>query len=306
MSGNNKTGFQLLVHNTSHIARAGSPRKAFQFMKGYLRFFPYSHRWLVFIYNFYQRHTGGDPTLDLVRAKFSRAYYSRQQTASARLEHLISHYRLLEASFSPIALKRLLVGESVQLGSLTGKSGEIYTLSLTRQHRFRFEGEMTIMLHRQLNAHMLAAVTFSIIHLIDKSIQIRIGGLQGSAGEEAKAEVVFATKDLSGLRPKGAVIDALYALSDTLRCTHIEATNVANHPLKDRNHHFVAMNDSFWEEFAIGRERKGAFILPLAQPTRTLEEVPSKRKKDWLARQNLKYDLCHQIQSALILLLAGS
>ncbi|WP_443748454.1 DUF535 family protein [Asticcacaulis solisilvae] len=130
-------------------------------------------------------------------------------------------------------------------------------------------------------------------------MQIRIAGLQGPAGEDAKQAVVGATRNMWGARPKGVVLDALYALAEVLECRDIQAVQTHNHPLKDINHLIVADNDGFWAEIATARTIHGDFILPARLPVRSLEAVPAKKRKDWLARQALKAGLRRGVQAEL-------
>lgn len=79
-----------------------------------------------------------------------------------------------------------------------------------------------------------------------------------------------------------------YLLS--LNVNEILATAADNHPVKltnkRRNRTFFADYNGFWQEIGGVLNVDGNFTLLEALPERKLEDVPSKKKKDWIARHN--------------------
>jgi uncharacterized protein VirK/YbjX len=280
--------FALLMDSSRRIRAAHGLKKAKRFVTSYIQYLPHSARWLHYAHALYRHYHDALPPVEMLRSKFTRGYYSKKLSPGHRLKLLLSHYAVMESYLHKDILAQILAGAAINLATFPGKSGETYALSLSRHERFQYEGELTIQLSRHSDAQMLAALTFSMPFSARQQITLRIGGLQGPSGEQAKQVIVQATKDMSGARPKAIVLDALYAIANALDVEDIEAVCMANHPLKDSNHVLVADNDSFWSELASGRSHSGDFRLPAILVCRSLEEVPAKKRKDWLARKAVK------------------
>ena len=293
--------FGLLLGSVQKVCEAYGLKKAKTFMTSYVQFFPHSAHWLRFVDGLYRFHVGEAPPVEMIRSKFLRGYYSRKLTPTRRLALLTSHYDVVESYFRQDIVAKILSGTPLLLSTLCGKSGETYSLSLCHDEWFRFEGELTVFLHRDSDQQVLSAVTFTMQFTPRRQIVIRIGGLQGPSCAGAKDMVVQATKDLSGARPKSVVVDGLFAIAGMLGATQIEAVNLGNHPLKDVNHRLVADNDAFWEEMATGRAASGEYTLPVSRPSRRLEDVAAKKRKDWLVRERMKAEartaIRHRVRS---------
>jgi uncharacterized protein VirK/YbjX len=192
-----------------------------------------------------------------------------------------------------------MVGQGLDLATLSGKSGAAYRFTVAQNERFRYEGDLTIFMHRADDEQMLAALTFNLGFTPRHEVVMRIGGLQGPLAEDAKQTIVDVTRDLNGLRPKAAVLDLFYGLARALEAVRIEAVAIANHPLNKKGRGLVANNDAFWEDCGAERSADGNFILPLKLARKAFEEVPAKKRKDWLARQGLKAALETQAMAAV-------
>lgn len=279
------------------------------FVLKYLQYFPYSQRWVRFIDGYYGRYTGEAAPVELVRTKFLRSFYSRKLSPMARLGKLKAHYDFLEAHFRNHLIRTLLSGVEIRLASMTGKGGALYDIGLAQHPRYRAEGDLTLFLRRRGDEVALAALTFSFASRAgsfasregsfganaERELSLHIGGLQGPQADDGKQRVVDATRDLYGLRPKGAVLSALYDLAAVLGITDIEAVGMRNHPLNDGRHAVFANNDSFWAEQGAVAVAGGDFRLPAQLPQRAFEEVPAKKRKDWLARNALRDTVTAQL-----------
>jgi len=270
-------------------------KKAKFFVAKYLQYFPYSRRWVRFIDGYYAHYTGGVAPVEMVRTKFLRSYYNSKLGPRARLGILKAHYQFLETHFRDHMVRTLLSGTEIRLASLTGKSGGLYDIGLAQHPRYRAEGDLTLFLRRRGDEIALAAITFSFGFSARHQAVLRIGGLQGPEASDGKQRVVDATRDLYGLRPKGAVLNAFYDIAAVFGATDIEAVGMANHPLNDRRHAVFADNDAFWTEQGAQPAAGGDFRLPVRPVVRTLDEVPAKKRKDWLARQALREAVTDQI-----------
>lgn len=284
-----------LLRSASRVKEAHGFGKARFFVTKYVQFYPMSKQWVSFIDDYCEHHLGAPAPVEMIRTKFMRRFYSRKVGAAQRLKLLQSHYQVLETHLRSDIIGRLLGGEALTLGELSGKSGTQYAFSVAVHDRYRYEGDLTLFMHRAADNQLLAALTFSLGFAAHQTIEMRIGGLQGPAGEDAKQIVVDVTRDLHGLRPKNAVLDVFYDLAEVLQAATIEAVGMANHPLNDRGHAVVCNNDVFWEENGALRGRDGNYRLPRVRAVKTLEEVAAKKRKDWLARRGHKAALKAQL-----------
>ena len=277
------------------ITKAQGPKKARFFFWRSLLLWPNSFQFLNFIDKLYRDHGFDQASLDVVRTKFTRTYYSRKWSKAQQLAAIKAHYSLIEARFDRQTRQDMLSHTPIALAEVVAKSGDIYAFSVAQHERYRAEGELSLFMHKSGDPIPLATLTFSV----DEQ-NLRIGGLQGPQAEDAKQRVVDATKDLHGWRPKGAVFDVLYGVVRALRIRHIEALATANHPLRQAKRAFVADNDAFWQEMTLGQTPMGDFILPIVANERSVEEVAAKKRKDWLKRQAYKTEASDQAQMSLI------
>ena len=101
--------------------------------------------------------------------------------------------------------------------------------------------------------------------------------------------VVAATRNLNGLRPKHALLECAYAFASAFNIKKIIATSGKNCPqlaINQKKHGtFFADYDLFWQEQSGTLNKQKNYDMPMALPKRTLADVPSKKKKDWLKRQ---------------------
>ncbi len=282
---------RLFVESARRIhAEFGFGKLRFFVMK-YIQFLPHSARWLRFIDAYHRRHTGQAAPVEMLRTKFMRSYYSRRLGPGRRLRQLRDHFDLAEAWLEAAILARLLDGETQTLAEIRGKDGEAFTFTLGRHDRYRAEGELTLFMHQAGYDPALAALTFALGRDgLDRTV-VRIGGLQGPQSDDSRDRIVEATKALHGLRPKAAVVQALYAFTETLGPVAVEAVGKANHPLHNDRHAFFADNDAFWPELGGQRNPHGDWVLPVPLPERRAEDVLAKRRKSWLARQACRVTL---------------
>ncbi len=287
-----------LLATACRIHAAQGFKKTRFFVLKYLLYFPYSQGWVRFIDGYYGRYVGETAPVELVRTKFLRSFYSRKLSPAARLGKLKAHYQFLEAHFRDPFIRAVLSGTEIRLASMTGKSGGLYDIGLAQHPRYRAEGDLTLFLRRRGEDVALAALTFSFGASRGGSFgpgALRIGGLQGPQADDGKQRVVDATRDLNGLRPKGAVLSALYDLAAIFGVGDIEAVGMKNHPLNDGRHAVFADNDAFWAEQGAQATPGGDFRLPAKLPPRALETVAAKKRKDWLARNALRETLSLQL-----------
>jgi len=229
------------------------------------------------------------PLLRNVAEKVFREFCRDRFGVAERARLLTNHYSILNERLSSEAFRAYVTSVGLELARLEGRRGGRYALSLTTES-FRKEGEAAVRLVDLALGAPLATVSFTLTRTEAGVIGVSIGGLQGPRAHIGKTAVVAATRDLSGLRPKALVVETVYFLAGWFGAMEIEAatkdTHVSRNNAKKQRVTFADL-DSFWEELGGTRTASGDFRLPEKLFHRDLDDVPSKRKKEWLARRDI-------------------
>lgn len=221
-----------------------------------------------------------------VRLAMRPAYrYIRPWMTLGLKTRIISYYyEAIQKRFSPAGLQSFLNPQGNWIAELTGKSDRKYAvLMLTETTK---EGAIKLRFTDMESGIVLAMIT-GITGVDDKGHPVFwIGSVQGAHPPAGKDEIAFATKDLNNLRPKQAVFYAACALAEWF------GIDAMMGPSRDgqiamkvfyRKHKVFNDYNSFWEEFTEVKEN-GDYRVSLPLPRRQAEEVPSKRRKEWLLR----------------------
>lgn len=226
--------------------------------------------------------------------KIFRPYLRRRFGAAQRAEILRAHYDLYMSKFGAGA-GAFLQQPGVRLAQLMGKSGATYSvylgLSTTK------EGDADIFYMDDKTGAPLATLTG-----VFGPDGFYIGGLRGIKPPLGKAEIVFATRDLHGLRPKHAVLHAACTIAEWFGATAIFAPTQRNHitwRFGFSSREILADYDAFWQEFTNLQRADGDYILPLQLPRRAAEDVKSKKRSEWLKRQAHLDEMAAQAQNSL-------
>jgi len=241
------------------------------------------------------------PLLRNVAEKVFREFCRHRYGVVERARLLTDHYSILAERLSSDAFRDFVVSPGLEPARLDGRRGGRYSLLFTTDS-FRKEGEAAIRLIDLGIGAPLATVSFTFTRTVAGGIGVSIGGLQGPRAHIGKTAVVGATRDLSGLRPKAAVIETLYFLADWFGASEITAaareTHVTRANARKQRETFADL-DSFWEELGGTRIADGDFRLPDKLFHRDLDDVPAKRKKEWLARRDLLERIAEGTRTAL-------
>ena len=291
---------------TKHIYKTYGYKKALLFWIKYLGHPKAVNNWLQYSHN-YHKSLGKEFSTWKFFYKPMRAYIVRGYKLQQRINLIKSHYEIMSETFPQNYTVKLSGEQETLLNTLTGKSGIEYSITMGSLIRFRREGELSVIMRDKTDNIVLAIITFVLAKKPDGSRFMLIGGVQGPSVKTGKERVVKATRDLNGLRPKNAVLNAIYPLAKFFDVKEIEAISMANHPVKNTNQRkqktFFADYDSFWSEVTEVKNAKGNFILPEVLPRKKLEEVPSKKKKDWLKRQQYISEMaasCAAVMTSLL------
>ena len=223
--------------------------------------------------------------------KIHRPYARLNLGVAERSALLIAHYKYLIPAMPRAVLMAILAEERITLARLAGRGeGETYSIVLTRTRRLHHQGELLIVFVDDGSEAMLMTFALNITAGDDGKSILFISSLKGPSPPFGMPEIAHATRSLYGLRPKRAVLEAVYALAECLKIEAIVGVSKTNHVLYTekrlkRNLNLHADYDGFWNELKPEVQADGDYRLPQTLPRRSLDEVPSKRKKEWLRRQ---------------------
>ena len=188
-----------------------------------------------------------------MRRYVHRAYWPRQ-----RLALLFEHYRWLRVLFSRDFLARLCADAPLPVVGLSGRRGGEYDLFVVAANvvYMQREGELAIVVAGRPTGRQLARLSLCFAR-VDGEPAIVIGGLQGPASI-FKRDVIDATRDLYGLRPKDAALLAARAMGRALGFNVVHAISDANHVMRRlQGKTKFSRYDDYWLER--GGKRGGPF-----------------------------------------------
>ena len=248
-----------------------------------------SFRWLEFMQSHPALKSAPDYVRSVMADKIHRPFGRKGLSRAERVDWLIEHYRTLARIASQDVQAKLISGYRFPVAELRGsRSGTTYTITLSREILSQHQGELTLLF---IDPGMKAAVVRMAINLRlgpnDKP-HVVICGLQ-SAKPEHKDDIVRITRDLDGLRPKRAVMEAIFAMARSIDAEALTATALENHVSQSKaiwRRKIFTDYDAFWQEFAMGRLATGGFQFPLRAAERDPASVPGKKRKAWLKRQD--------------------
>ena len=214
-----------------------------------------------------------------VFAQLTRQFFFRNSRAAERLTAITQTFRVMEKSFSDTAMEYLYLDEQKPLHLWEMPYGEEHTLSLEmffRNGEIR-EGSMTLALC--LDGEFVYHINFWCTREGEKQV-LYIGCHQGSKhGLEVNKEL---TKAFFGYRPKNFILYALRILTRELAVDELRAVSnygfYANNHIR-KNRKLLVSYDKFWKECGgeIMADQR-FFTLPIIEPRKTMEEVPTRKR----------------------------
>lgn len=274
---------------TVQLYKHKSGKQAILYLLRACFFYKETKQWLSYI-NRNPLLAGHKNTSIELAAKIYRPFLRTSYSVAERISLLTSHIELMAKHF-PVALASAIwEGKKTELIRLEGKKeGLPYILTIYRDCKFDKEGELTIALQAEGSIVPLAATSFVLGHNQSGGVIIMIGGLQGPtpASEDNKRNVIKATRELGGLRPKRAVIEAVCAVAKHIGATEIHSpsnmAHISKHLSKEKQR-IYSDYDQFWAEIGGTKTDDGTYLIPAILPRRDVSEVPAKKRKDWLIR----------------------
>ncbi len=209
-----------------------------------------------------------------------RAFFYHRSTFADRVKLVESHFAFLTARLREDVLLPLYCGKKFPLWNAPEMDGNPIALVISYEPGQRKEGLLSVML--RLANQPLYQIIFWIG--LDRSGEhaLWIGAMQGPNVDDAREIVKKATKVCHAYRTKNLILYATQAVARALGVAHIYA--VTNEGYYANNH--VRMDkklktdfSEFWRE-AGGHETDDIRFdeLPLVEPRKTMDEVPTRKR----------------------------
>lgn len=234
----------------------------------------------------------------MLTSKLHRPYLCNLFGANKRLQSIKESYDFIDTSFSDDVVEKLYRDGEIELVELCGANDKVVRIYLQLYSEFDKEGEFILKILDSENIP-LARVTFSVIKEggVDT---IFIGGIQGPAKGVDKDLIKEATKNLAGIFPKKALIEAIYALEKSLgkkiekicvgNKTHVYEKKRANNAKK-----ITANYDEFIVTLNAEELGNGLWKLPSELERKDIADIPSKKRSEYRKR----YAILDEINSSI-------
>ena len=238
-----------------------------------------------------------------------RPYLYKSLGSEERCRALVQHY-LFMGQHAPAGLIEAVLSNQPYLlnAASLAELEEPLAINLTYAKHMQQEGELTLSLGRLDSLHTyrehawIASITFTIRHN-GSSWEIVIGGVQGGHGEQGRDDARLATKVFHGLRPKSLLIHVLREMAACWDISRIYGVTNATHCLTRRRYQGRIMikssYDELWQEAGGVQVAGGFYELPVWQPRRPLETVPSRKRGLYQRRFRLLDTLDGEIRAKL-------
>jgi len=236
-----------------------------------------------------------------IACKLHRPYLFKSLGTAGKLAILQAHYQMETQRVPARQLTQLLANAHLQLANITGKDESQYRFTLTHQHTFDKEGELSFQMWNQDDV-ALVTLTFTLCQT-EQGRTLLIGGLQGPHRYDNSTDPIkIATKACHGLFPKRVAMEALTVLARMLGMQSVQAVCKQQHIYNSWRYrkHFEADYDGFWLALNAQSTPQGFFEIPMQLPRKTMEEIASKKRAEYQRRYTLMDDLNAQVASSLL------
>ena len=238
-----------------------------------------------------------------------RPYLYKSLKSEERCRALVQHY-LFVGQHAPAELIEAVLSNQPYLlnEACLGELEEPLAINLTYAKHMQQEGELTLSLGRMDSFYTfrehawIASITFTVRHN-GSGWEIVIGGSQGGHGEQGREDARLATKVFHGMRPKLLLIYVLREIATCWGISRIYGVTNATHCLTRRRYQGRIMikssYDELWQEAGGVPVAGGFYELPVQQPRRPLETVPSRKRSLYQRRFRLLDTLDAEIRRKL-------
>ncbi|HGV9333258.1 TPA: DUF535 family protein [Raoultella planticola] len=242
------------------------------------------------------RLTGATQGLVSFQDKPFKAYLNKKMSRRAKLD--IAHGALIfiEKTFSADALPQLynVVEYGLTVAEIPLKNGSHIAVKLLASP-FQEEGELMLLMLQD------GKRIYSICFSCTEDGRAYIGGIQGGK-DIANDEIKVMTKELHGTRPKNLIISLLYGFLQHSDIKEIYAIDSDFHVKSEK---VQTSYSALWLEVGGEKHRRGWYKLPPQEIKKSIEEVKSKHRSQFIKREGLK-ELAQLEMKAALRQISGS
>ncbi|EJR0222837.1 DUF535 family protein [Raoultella planticola] len=242
------------------------------------------------------RLTGATQGLVSFQDKPFKAYLNKKMSRRAKLD--IAHGALIfiEKTFSADALPQLynVVEYGLTVAEIPLKNGSHIAVKLLASP-FQEEGELMLLMLQD------GKRIYSICFSCTEDGRAYIGGIQGGK-DIANDEIKVLTKELHGTRPKNLIISLLYGF---LQHSDIEEIYAIDSDFHVKSEKVQTSYSALWLEVGGEKHRRGWYKLPPQEIKKSIEEVKSKHRSQFIKREGLK-ELAQLEMKAALRQISGS
>ncbi|WP_179958378.1 VirK/YbjX family protein [Chitinimonas arctica] len=273
-------------------------KDAWKYLFRSLPIYPWSRHWA----NYLLKHDKFRQLLQLqprLLFKLQRPYLRKEVSIEQKLSWLREHYDWLLAHWPWTFLHKLYQLGRIELARIGGEDGQpVYHLVLRPTDQCDKEGDLMLVLEC---AHQPLAIISFTVHRVGAEWVVSIGCLQGPRPELGREAVKIATQQMHGLRPKQAVLTALYALAAGYGIGRLHAVCNDSHIYQTRwrrRNRIAADYDSFWREMG-GSRVDDSFHLPDRLARKAVADIPSRKRAQYRRRHQLEDSMIASLQTVL-------
>lgn len=242
------------------------------------------------------RLTGATQGLVSFQDKPFKAYLNKKMSRRAKLDIAHGSLIFIEKTFSADALPQLynVVEYGLTVAEIPLKNGSHIAVKLLASP-FQEEGELMLLMLQD------GKRIYSICFSCTEDGRAYIGGIQGGK-DIANDEIKVLTKELHGTRPKNLIISLLYGFLQHSDIKEIYAIDSDFHVKSEK---VQTSYSALWLEVGGEKHRRGWYKLPPQEIKKSIEEVKSKHRSQFIKREGLK-ELAQLEMKAALRQISGS
>jgi uncharacterized protein VirK/YbjX len=216
----------------------------------------------------------------------TRAFFYNQSTFRERIDLLEQHMDFLQEKLSDETIQAIYCGEQLELWDGGEFEDKPLKLVLYFEPGYRKEGLLSVRLN--LGQSPLYIIMFWIAKDKNGEWSMWIGAMQGPNMENSRDIIKRVTKYCHAYRTKNLIAYSAQAVARNLGLKHIFAvTNQGyyanNHVRRDRK--LKTDFSAFWKELGGWDLADSRFNeIPLVEPRKTMEEVPTRKRANYRRR----------------------
>ncbi len=227
----------------------------------------------------------------------TRAFFYAGSTFATRKKLIEEHIRLMEERFRSEEFVRFCVYDAHHTIWEPQEAWKDWHAEITFGPGQRKEGLSSVVLY--LDGRELYQIMFWLGRDRQGETALYIGAMQGPNTENAKELVKETTKRSHRYRTKNLILYMVQAVARAIGVQHIYAVSnrgyyANNHVRRDRK--LKTDFGAFWEEAGGHMTEDDCFYeLPLVEPRKTMEEVPTRKRAVYRRRFEFQDDVDAQI-----------